>query len=185
MGKTTVVAETGAGQHGVALATACALVGIDCEIHMGQVDTLKESPNVVKMKILACKLVPVITRGTKTLKDALKNTSMTPTAISMPLDASLVCNPFLAWYETVSRSLDGKRVNSFWRKKASFPTPFWPVSVVAATRLIFLQLFWKMNRCSSLVSNRLGCIRPCSGIELGYKGYIAWNVLLYSSRRSR
>jgi len=70
MGKTKVLAETGAGQHGVALATACALVGIECEIHMGQVDIEKEHPNVTKMKILGCKLVPV-TRGTKTLKDAV------------------------------------------------------------------------------------------------------------------
>jgi len=70
MGKTKVIAETGAGQHGVALATACALVGIPCEIHMGQVDIEKEHPNVVKMKILGAKLVSV-TRGTATLKDAV------------------------------------------------------------------------------------------------------------------
>lgn len=70
MGKTKVLAETGAGQHGVALATACALVGIECEIHMGQIDIEKEHPNVTKMKILGCKLVPV-TRGTRTLKDAV------------------------------------------------------------------------------------------------------------------
>ena len=70
MGKTKVLAETGAGQHGVALATACALVGIDCEIHMGEIDIAKEHPNVTKMKILGCKLVPV-GRGTRTLKDAV------------------------------------------------------------------------------------------------------------------
>ncbi len=70
MGKTKVLAETGAGQYGVALATACALVGIDCEIHMGEIDIVKEHPNVTKMKILGCKLVPV-TRGTRTLKDAV------------------------------------------------------------------------------------------------------------------
>ncbi len=70
MGKTKVLAETGAGQHGVALATACSLVGIDCEIHMGQVDIEKEHPNVTKMKILGCKVVPV-TSGTATLKDAV------------------------------------------------------------------------------------------------------------------
>lgn len=70
MGKTKVLAETGAGQHGVALATACALVGIECEIHMGEIDIEKEHPNVTKMKILGCKLVPV-TRGTRTLKDAV------------------------------------------------------------------------------------------------------------------
>ena len=70
MGKTKVIAETGAGQHGVALATACALVGIDCEIHMGEVDIAKEHPNVTKMKILGCKLVAV-SSGTRTLKDAV------------------------------------------------------------------------------------------------------------------
>ena len=70
MGKTKVIAETGAGQHGVALATACALIGIPCEIHMGSVDIKKEHPNVTKMKILGAKLVEV-TRGTATLKDAV------------------------------------------------------------------------------------------------------------------
>ncbi len=70
MGKTKVLAETGAGQHGVALATACSLVGIECEIHMGEIDIAKEHPNVTKMKILGCKLVPV-SRGTRTLKDAV------------------------------------------------------------------------------------------------------------------
>ncbi len=70
MGNTKVIAETGAGQHGVALATACALVGIPCEIHMGQVDIEKEHPNVVKMKILGANLISV-TRGTATLKDAV------------------------------------------------------------------------------------------------------------------
>ncbi|MDH3394333.1 MAG: tryptophan synthase subunit beta [Desulfobulbaceae bacterium] len=70
MGKKKVLAETGAGQHGVALATACALVGIPCEIHMGEVDIKKEHPNVTKMKILGCDLIPV-SRGTKTLKDAV------------------------------------------------------------------------------------------------------------------
>lgn len=70
MGKKKVIAETGAGQHGVALATACALVGIPCEIYMGQVDVEKEHPNVTKMRILGCKLVPV-TRGAATLKEAV------------------------------------------------------------------------------------------------------------------
>ena len=70
MGKTKVLAETGAGQHGVALATACALVDIECEIHMGEVDIEKEHPNVTKMKILGCNLIPV-SRGTRTLKDAV------------------------------------------------------------------------------------------------------------------
>ncbi|WP_205631964.1 tryptophan synthase subunit beta [Ectothiorhodospira sp. BSL-9] len=70
MGKTKVIAETGAGQHGVAMATACALVGLPCEIHMGEIDIAKEHPNVVKMKILGATLISV-DRGTRTLKDAV------------------------------------------------------------------------------------------------------------------
>lgn len=70
MNKKKVIAETGAGQHGVALATACALVGIPCEIYMGAVDIAKEHPNVTKMKILGAKLVPV-TSGAATLKEAV------------------------------------------------------------------------------------------------------------------
>lgn len=70
MGKTKVIAETGAGQHGVALASACALIGIKCEIHMGTIDIKKEHPNVTRMKILGAALIPV-SRGTATLKDAV------------------------------------------------------------------------------------------------------------------
>ncbi|GAB6261840.1 tryptophan synthase subunit beta [Photobacterium sp. 53610] len=70
MGKKKILAETGAGQHGVALATVCALMGMACEIHMGQVDIEKERPNVNKMKLLGCKIVPV-TSGKATLKEAV------------------------------------------------------------------------------------------------------------------
>ncbi len=70
MGKKSVVAETGAGQHGVALATAAAIIGMPCEIHMGEVDIEKQAPNVTRMKILGAKVVPVKT-GTRTLKDAV------------------------------------------------------------------------------------------------------------------
>lgn len=70
MGKKKVIAETGAGQHGVALATAAALMGLECDIYMGSVDVYKEAPNVSRMKILGAKVVEV-TRGTQTLKDAV------------------------------------------------------------------------------------------------------------------
>ncbi|MDD3902870.1 MAG: tryptophan synthase subunit beta, partial [Sphaerochaeta sp.] len=70
MGKKKVIAETGAGQHGVALATAAALLGLECDIYMGSVDIRKESPNVSRMKILGATVVEV-TRGTQTLKDAV------------------------------------------------------------------------------------------------------------------
>ena len=70
LGKKKVIAETGAGQHGVALATAAAYFGLECEIHMGEVDIAKERPNVVRMKILGAKVVPA-THGLKTLKEAV------------------------------------------------------------------------------------------------------------------
>lgn len=70
MGKKKLIAETGAGQHGVALATAAAYFGLECEIHMGEVDIKKEHPNVVRMKILGAKVVPV-SFGAKTLKEAV------------------------------------------------------------------------------------------------------------------
>ena len=70
MGKRTLIAETGAGQHGVALATAAAYFGLKCEIHMGEVDIAKEHPNVVRMKILGAQVVPV-SHGLKTLKEAV------------------------------------------------------------------------------------------------------------------
>ena len=70
LGKKRLIAETGAGQHGVALATAAAFFGLECEIHMGEVDIAKQAPNVARMKVLGAKVVPV-TFGLKTLKEAV------------------------------------------------------------------------------------------------------------------
>jgi tryptophan synthase beta chain len=70
MGKTRIIAETGAGQHGVATATACALFGLPCEVYMGAVDVERQSLNVFRMKLLGAKVHPV-TDGTSTLKDAM------------------------------------------------------------------------------------------------------------------
>ena len=70
MGKKKLIAETGAGQHGVALATAAALLGLECEIHMGAVDVAKQHPNVVRMEMLGAKVVSV-TSGGQTLKEAV------------------------------------------------------------------------------------------------------------------
>jgi tryptophan synthase beta chain len=73
MGKTRVIAETGAGQHGVATATAAALMGMECEIFMGKEDTDRQALNVFRMKLLGAK-VHVVTSGTQTLKDAVNET---------------------------------------------------------------------------------------------------------------
>lgn len=70
MGKTRVIAETGAGQHGVATATAAALLGLECEIFMGEEDTIRQALNVYRMELLGAK-VNAVTSGTRTLKDAV------------------------------------------------------------------------------------------------------------------
>ncbi|EHI14610.1 tryptophan synthase subunit beta [Mycolicibacterium thermoresistibile] len=70
MGKTRVIAETGAGQHGVATATACALLGLECVIYMGAVDTARQALNVARMRLLGAEVVSV-EAGSKTLKDAI------------------------------------------------------------------------------------------------------------------
>ncbi|HCX04014.1 MAG TPA: tryptophan synthase subunit beta [Clostridiales bacterium] len=70
MGKKRIIAETGAGQHGVATATVCAMFGMECIVYMGEIDTIRQSLNVFRMKLLGAEVVPVKT-GTKTLKDAV------------------------------------------------------------------------------------------------------------------
>ena len=70
MGKKRVIAETGAGQHGVATATAAAMMGLDCTIYMGEEDTRRQALNVVRMRLLGAEVIPV-TAGSKTLKDAI------------------------------------------------------------------------------------------------------------------
>jgi tryptophan synthase beta chain len=70
MGKTRIIAETGAGQHGVATATVAARLGLECVVYMGEVDVARQAPNVLRMRLLGATVVPV-TSGSKTLKDAL------------------------------------------------------------------------------------------------------------------
>ncbi|MCF6359262.1 MAG: tryptophan synthase subunit beta [Cyclobacteriaceae bacterium] len=69
MGKTSIIAETGAGQHGVATATACALFGLPCKVFMGELDIERQAPNVARMKMLGAEVIPALS-GSKTLKDA-------------------------------------------------------------------------------------------------------------------
>src|SRR5262249_1016429 len=70
LGKTRLVAETGAGQHGVASATAAAYLGLKCTVYMGAVDMERQAPNVLRMRLLGAEVIPVL-QGTKTLKDAI------------------------------------------------------------------------------------------------------------------
>ena len=69
LGKTRIIAETGAGQHGVATATVCALMGMECIVYMGEIDIARQAPNVARMKMLGAKVVPALS-GSRTLKDA-------------------------------------------------------------------------------------------------------------------
>ena len=69
LGKKRIIAETGAGQHGVATATVCALMNLECIVFMGEVDIKRQAPNVARMKMLGAKVIPA-TSGSKTLKDA-------------------------------------------------------------------------------------------------------------------
>ncbi len=73
MGKTRIIAETGAGQHGVATATVCALFDLPCTVYMGETDIVRQAPNVFRMKLLGAEVVPV-TSGSRTLKDAMNET---------------------------------------------------------------------------------------------------------------
>ena len=70
MGKKRIIAETGAGQHGVATATVCALLGLECDVYMGEEDIRRQELNVFRMKLLGARVVPV-SSGSKTLKDAI------------------------------------------------------------------------------------------------------------------
>jgi len=77
MGKTRIIAETGAGQHGVATATVCARFGLPCVVYMGAVDVERQKPNVFRMNLLGAEVRPV-TSGASTLKDAQSNCGVTP-----------------------------------------------------------------------------------------------------------
>ena len=87
MSKKKLIAETGAGQHGVAMATAAAYLGLECEIYMGEVDIEKQKPNVLRMKLLGAKIVPV-SQGQKSLKEAVDSAFE---AYLNDLDNSLYC----------------------------------------------------------------------------------------------
>ncbi|MGB2684103.1 MAG: pyridoxal-phosphate dependent enzyme, partial [Olleya sp.] len=69
LGKTRIIAETGAGQHGVATATVCALMGMECIVYMGEIDIARQAPNVARMKMLGAEVRPALS-GSRTLKDA-------------------------------------------------------------------------------------------------------------------
>lgn len=159
MGKNKVIAETGAGQHGVALATACALVGIPCEIHMGQVDIEKEHPNVVKMKILGAKLVAV-TRGTATLKDAVDSAFEEylndPENYIYAIGSVVGPHPFPKMVRDFQSIIGEEIKNNHSNNLANCLIILLPVLVVVRMRLVHLPHFWRMMRCNwSVLSHQV------------------------------
>ena len=87
MGKKRIIAETGAGQHGVATATVCALAGLECIVYMGEIDIARQAPNVARMKMLGAKVRPALS-GSRTLKDATNEAIRD--WINNPVDLSLI-----------------------------------------------------------------------------------------------
>jgi tryptophan synthase beta subunit len=114
LGKKRIIAETGAGQHGVATATVCALKGIECVVYMGEVDIARQAPNVSRMKMLGAKVVPA-TSGSRTLKDAT-NEAMRDW-ISNPVDTHYIIGSVVGPYPYPDMVAKFQSVISFEAKK--------------------------------------------------------------------
>ena len=132
MGKTRVIAETGAGQHGVATATAAALMGLECEIFMGKEDTDRQALNVYRMELLGAK-VNAVTTGTMTLKDAVNEAMREWVSRVVPLWARIRSRPSSA----ISRLSSAKRQESrSSKKKENSRKPSWHASAAEAMRWV-------------------------------------------------
>ena len=138
MGKKRVIAETGAGQHGVATATACAYFGLDCVVYMGEVDTERQALNVARMRMLGAEVVPVTT-GSRTLKDAINealrdwvaNVDSTHYLLGTAAGAAPVPG---AWSATSPAGSATRPARSASSCSAGCPTPRSPASAAGPTR---------------------------------------------------
>ena len=137
MGKKRIIAETGAGQHGVATATVCARFGLPCIVYMGAVDVERQKPNVFRMKLLGAEVVPVHVglahaqgrdeRGAARLG---RPTSTTPSTASAPRPARI---PIPPWCATSRASSAARRASRCWSARAACPTRWSPASAAAPT----------------------------------------------------
>gem|GEM_PF-5582930 len=123
MGKTRLIAETGAGQHGVAAATVAALLGMECEIFMGEIDTERQALNVYRMRLLGAKVNAVKT-GSRVLKDAVNAALQNWSA---RCDDTHYLIRFRKWSETFSAVSEKNQKNKYWKKKVAFRMPYLPV----------------------------------------------------------
>jgi len=124
LGKERIIAETGAGQHGVAAATACALLGLPCVVYMGEEDTHRQAPNVERMKLLGADVVPV-TAGTKTLKEAvneaLRDWAATVTTTHYIIGSVVGPHPFPALVRDLQRVIGDEARRQFAEARSADP----------------------------------------------------------------
>ncbi len=138
MGKPRIIAETGAGQHGVATATACARFGLKCIVYMGAVDVERQKPNVFRMKMLGAEVVPVQS-GARTLKDAMNEalrdwvTNVADTFYCIGTAAGP--HPYPAMVRDFQCVIGNEaKAADAWRRRAACPTASSPASAAAPTR---------------------------------------------------
>lgn len=128
MGKTRIIAETGAGQHGVATAIVCALMGFECRIYMGAKDVARQKPNVLRMELMGAEVYPV-TEGAATLKEAC-NAALRDWAGSFEnthymLGTAAGPHPYPTIVKQYQKLSVKKPNASSWKSSIVFPTPLW------------------------------------------------------------
>ena len=136
MGKTRIIAETGAGQHGVATATVAARFGLPCVIYMGEVDIARQQPNVFRMRLLGAEVRPV-TSGSRTLKDAMNEALrdwVTNVHDTFYIIGSVAGpHPYPAMVRDFQSVIGRKTESRSWRRRAGCRTCWWRPSAAAPT----------------------------------------------------
>ena len=184
MDKKRIIAETGAGQHGVATATVCALLGLECVIYMGDVDMARQELNVLRMRLLGAE-VRGVSSGSKTLKDAISEamrdwvTNVRTTYYL--LGSALGAHPYPTMVRDFHRCISREMKSRFWRRKAACPPPSSPASAADPTRL---APFTSSSPTQGPADRRRGrrprhgAGRTCGALQRRRSGRVAGNVLL-------
>ncbi len=150
MGKQRIIAETGAGQHGVATATVCALLGLDCVIYMGEEDMRRQELNVYRMRLLGAE-VRGVSAGSATLKDAI-NEAMRDWVTNVRttyyiLGSALGAHPYPTMVRNFHRVISLEARRSFWSERASCRMWWWPVWAAGQMPLGRSTNSCRMTRC--------------------------------------
>ena len=151
MGKTRVIAETGAGQHGVATATAAALMGMECEVFMGKEDTVRQALNVYRMRLLGAQ-VHAVTSGTGTLKDAVSETMREWTRriddTHYVLGSCMGPHPFPRIVRDFQAVISKEHQGAILEKKENSRMQCLPVSAEDPMRSVHFIISLKMKACA-------------------------------------